>query len=255
MIDLHSHLLPNIDDGSNSMKASLRLAQDAVNNGVKIALMTPHHRNGQYINHKNDVVRLTEEFQNQLDNENISLQVFPSQEVRINGELLNDLDNNDILFADERNRYLLLEFPNNDVPIYSSYMIFRLMQRGISVQIAHPERNTKIMDHPDILYHFIEKGAVAQITASSYVGNFGKKIQKFSESIVAHNLSHVFVSDVHDLPNRNYEMREAFEKLVKDLGEPYKALFETNAEAIFNGKYVNAMIPEPIVKHRFFNGF
>jgi len=129
------------------------------------------------------------------------------------------------------------------------------MQRGISVQIAHPERNTKIMADPDILYQLIEKGAVAQVTASSYVGNFGKKVQKFSESIVVHNLGHVFVSDAHDLPNRNYEMREALDKLEKDLGTPYKKLFETNAEAILDGNDVEAMIPEPIVKRRFFNGF
>ncbi|WP_220730262.1 tyrosine-protein phosphatase [Leuconostoc carnosum] len=254
MIDLHSHLLPNIDDGSKSIRASLRLAQDAVDNGVEAALMTPHHRNGQYVNHKADVVRSTEEFQNQLDHENIPLHVFPSQEVRINGELLNDLDNDDILFADEGNRYLLLEFPDDDVPTYSNEMIFNIMQRGISVQIAHPERNTKIMADPDILYQLIEKGAVAQVTASSYVGNFGKKVQKFSESIVVHNLGHVFVSDAHDLPNRNYEMREALDKLEKDLGTPYKKLFETNAAAILDGNDVEAMIPEPIVKRRFFNG-
>ncbi|MBZ5984820.1 MAG: CpsB/CapC family capsule biosynthesis tyrosine phosphatase [Leuconostoc gelidum] len=255
MIDLHSHLLPNIDDGSKSLRASLRMANEAVENGIEAALMTPHHMNGHYINHKADVIQLTSQFQDQLDKENIPLQVFPSQEVRINGGLLEALDNDDILFADDSNRYLLLEFPDDDVPTYSEDMIFKIMQRGISIQIAHPERNTKIMSDPDILYSLIEKGAIAQVTASSYVGSFGKKVQKFGESIIEHNLAHVFVSDAHDLPNRDYEMRQALDKLRSHLGSDYQQLFEKNAEAILDGNNVEKLVPEPIVKRRFFNGF
>ncbi|CUR63280.1 tyrosine-protein phosphatase [Leuconostoc gasicomitatum] len=255
MIDLHSHLLPNIDDGSKSLRASLRMANEAVENGIEAALMTPHHMNGHYINHKADVIQLTSQFQDQLDKENIPLQVFPSQEVRINGGLLEALDNDDILFADDSNRYLLLEFPDDDVPTYSEDMIFKIMQRGISIQIAHPERNTKIMSDPDILYSLIEKGAIAQVTASSYVGSFGKKVQKFGESIIEHNLAHVFVSDAHDLPNRDYEMRQALDKLRSHLGQDYQQLFEKNAEAILDGNNVEKLVPEPIVKRRFFNGF
>jgi len=255
MIDLHSHLLPNIDDGSKSLRASLRMANEAVENGIEAALMTPHHMNGHYINHKADVIQLTSQFQDQLDKENIPLQVFPSQEVRINGGLLEALDNDDILFADDSNRYLLLEFPDDDVPTYSEDMIFKIMQRGISIQIAHPERNTKIMSDPDILYSLIEKGAIAQVTASSYVGSFGKKVQKFGESIIEHNLAHVFVSDAHDLPNRDYEMRQALDKLRSHLGREYQQLFEKNAEAILDGNNVEKLVPEPIVKRRFFNGF
>lgn len=255
MIDLHSHLLPNIDDGSKSLRASLRMANEAVENGIEAALMTPHHMNGHYINHKADVIQLTSQFQDQLDKENIPLQVFPSQEVRINGGLLEALDNDDILFADDSNRYLLLEFPDDDVPTYSEDMIFKIMQRGISIQIAHPERNTKIMSDPNILYSLIEKGAIAQVTASSYVGSFGKKVQKFGESIIEHNLAHVFVSDAHDLPNRDYEMRQALDKLRSHLGQEYQQLFEKNAEAILDGNNVEKLVPEPIVKRRFFNGF
>ncbi|WP_337958603.1 tyrosine-protein phosphatase, partial [Leuconostoc mesenteroides] len=155
LIDLHSHLLPNIDDGSKSLRASIRMAKEAVDSGIKAALMTPHHMNGHYVNHKDDVIRLTSEFQKHLDNNDIGLQVFPSQEVRINGGLLQALDDDDILFADESNRYLLLEFPDDDVPTYSKDMIFQVMQRGITVEIAHPERNTKIMSTPSILFDLI----------------------------------------------------------------------------------------------------
>lgn len=255
MIDLHSHLLPEIDDGSGSMRASLRMAREAVAEGIEAALMTPHHMNGKYINHKDDVVFLTSEFQAMLDREAIPLQVFPSQEIRINGELLVLLNRNDILFADENNKYLLLEFPDDDVPTYSSDIIFNIMQQGVTVQIAHPERNTKLMAHPDILYRLIERGAIAQVTASSYVGAFGKRVQKFSEAIVSHHLAHVFVSDAHDLPNRTFNMNAAMAKLTRQMGNEYRQMFEKNAEAIIDGRQIKRLPPEPIVKRWFQNRF
>ncbi|WP_370672667.1 tyrosine-protein phosphatase [Leuconostoc lactis] len=255
MIDLHSHLLPDIDDGSASMRASLRMAREAVAEGIDAMLMTPHHMNGQYNNPKADVVALTENFQSMLDQEGVPLQVFPSQEVRINGELLEALTADEILFADEGNRFLLLEFPDDDVPTYSADMIFNLMQRGITVQIAHPERNAKLMAQPEILYQLVERGAVAQVTASSYVGAFGKKVQKFAEAIVSHNLGHVFVSDVHDLPNRTYNMQAAFDKLRKKQGAEVSELFALNAEAIIDGRPIQRLLPAPIVKRWLRNRF
>lgn len=254
-VDLHSHLLPNVDDGSQSYRASLRLARQAVDNGIEVALMTPHHMNGQYVNHKQDVIQLTEEFQKHLDNENIPLSVFPSQEVRITGELLQQLDDNDILFSDERKQYLLLEFPDDDIPTYSRDIIFKIMQRGTTVQIAHPERNTKIMKNPSILFDLIEAGSLAQMTAGSYVGNFGKKVERFSEEILKHNLAHTFVSDVHDLPNRSFSMAEAMQKVEKKLGRDYRQLLEHNAESIIDGQSVTRLQPEPIVKRKFFSKF
>ena len=178
MVDLHCHLLPGIDDGSKSMAISLRLAKEATENGVTHALLTPHHMNGHYVNHKQDVLARTKEFQEELEKNNIPLTVFPGQEVRINGQLIEALDNDDILFADESGKYMMLEFPDNDVPHYTNQMIFNLQQRGITPVVVHPERNTKIMAEPDLLYQMLEKGCLSQITASSYVGTFGKKSRK-----------------------------------------------------------------------------
>lgn len=238
MVDLHCHLLPGIDDGSKSMEVSLRLAREATENGVTHALLTPHHMNGHYVNHKQDVIRRTKEFQNQLRKHNIPLTVFPGQEVRINGHLLDALDRDDILFADTGNRYLMLEFPDDDVPHYTNQMIFDLQQRGIIPVIVHPERNTKIMAEPDLIYQLLEKGCLSQITASSYVGTFGKKVENFSRQLIETGQCYVFASDAHNLPKRKYEMRQAFEKLQLEFGQGLVEQYQQNARSIINGESV-----------------
>lgn len=238
MVDLHCHLLPEIDDGSKSMEISLRLAREAVENGVTHALLTPHHMNGRYINHKQDVIKRTAEFRQQLKEHEIPLTVFPGQEVRINGQLLEALDKNDILFADTGNRYLMLEFPDDDVPYYTNQMIFDLQQRGIVPVIVHPERNTKIMAQPDLLYQLLEKGCLSQITASSYVGTFGKKVENFSRQLIKAGQGYIFASDAHDLPGRKYEMRQAFDKLQREFGDELSEQYQQNARLIINGESV-----------------
>lgn len=238
MVDLHCHLLPGIDDGSKSMEISLCLAREATENGVTHALLTPHHMNGHYVNHKQDVIRRTTEFQKQLRKHEIPLKVFPGQEVRINGHLLDALDKGDILFADAGNRYLMLEFPDDDVPYYTSQMIFDLQQRGITPVIVHPERNTKVMEKPDLIYQLLRKGCLSQITASSYVGTFGKKVEKFSRRLIEAGQGYVFASDAHDLPERKYEMRQAFDKLRQEFGQGLAEQYRQNAQLIINGEDV-----------------
>lgn len=238
MVDLHCHLLPWIDDGSKNMDISLRLARKATENEVTHALLTPHHMNGRYVNHKQDVIRRTQEFQEQLKTHNIPLTVFPGQEVRINGQLLDALDKDDILFADTAGKYMMLEFPDDDVPNYTSRMIFDIQQRGITPVIVHPERNTKIMAEPDLLYQLLQKGCLSQITASSYVGTFGKKVEKFSCQLIEAGQGYVFASDAHDLPGRKYEMRQAFEKLSQEFGSELTEQYQNNARRIINGANV-----------------
>lgn len=235
MIDLHCHLLPGVDDGSKSMDISLKLANDAVRDGIDYALLTPHHMNGVYLNHKKTVIQQTQEFQVELDRHKIPLKVFPGQEVRINGDLLTALDQDDILFADEGGRYLMLEFPDDDVPSYTSEMIYELMQRGIIPIIVHPERNTRIMKRPDILYELLSRGCLSQITAGSYVGAFGHKVQKFSKQLIQAGQAYIFASDAHNLPNRRYEMTNAFSKLDREFGYDYVSRFSENAKRIING--------------------
>lgn len=257
MIDLHCHLLPGLDDGSKNMTTSLQLAQAAVANGVEYALLTPHHMNGVYVNHRLDVIAKTREFQAALKEHNIELTVFAGQEVRINGDLLTAIKQHDILFADEGDRYLMLEFPDDDVPAFTADMVYQLQQLSITPVIVHPERNTMIMQHPELLLALLKKGCLSQITASSYVGTFGEKVATFTRQLLAAGQGYVFASDAHALPGRKYEMREAFDQLQQEFGPEMAQRFADNAKAIINGDAVpmNQMQPVNVKRKKLFGLF
>lgn len=172
------------DDGAHTMADALAMAQVAVDNGISHILVTPHHMDGKYTNHKADVIQRTAEFQAALDEAKIDLVVFPGQEAHINGDLMQAIKNDDVLFADKTNRYLMLELPHSEVPEYTNQMIFESQAAGITPVIVHPERNHGIQKKRELLYDFVASGCLTQITASSYLGVFGDKVADFTQRIM-----------------------------------------------------------------------
>ena len=235
LIDLHCHMLPGVDDGAKDLPMALNMARAAVNQGISHILLTPHHMDGDYTNHKKDVLVRVEKFQQAIDDAGIPLIVFPGQEVHLTGELLEAIDNDDILYMDEDGHYLLLELPRSGIPEYTKDMVFELLARGITPVLAHPERNHGFQKHPDKLYDFVEMGCLTQLTSSSYLGIFDKDVEKLTSQIIDANLGFAFSSDAHNFKGRRFVMHEAFEKLEKKKGKDLTMRFNANAKAIING--------------------
>lgn len=254
MLDLHCHILPGIDDGARSWEDSLLIAQKAVDEGITHLLATPHHLNGKYVNKKASVIQLTNQLQERLDQAGIPLQVFPSQEVRVSGEILAGLGADEILGIDEDNRYLIVEFPTREIPHFVEQLFFNLQQRGVTPVIVHPERNQTIIENPNRLFEFIERGALAQVTASSYVGVFGKEIAKLSSQLIEANLVHILASDAHNTRGRTFHMQEAFRKLAEEFGPKKVETFHEQAKYLLNGELFTPAPPHEIKKKKKFFG-
>jgi protein-tyrosine phosphatase len=250
MLDLHCHILPQIDDGARSWEDSFSLARLAVDEGITHILATPHHLNGKFENKKHDVIALTEELQQRLAAERIPLEIFPAQELRLSGDILAGIENDEILFVDEGNRYLLIEFPTMTIPHYAEQLFFSLQQRGFIPVIVHPERNQEIIDNPNKLLEFVERGALAQLTASSYVGVFGKEIAELSRQLIEANLVHFLASDAHNTRGRSFRMKDAFEKLEQDFGSRKVQQFHQTTKDLINGDFVQTESPQEIRKKK-----
>lgn len=250
MIDLHCHLLPGVDDGARTLEDSLAMAQQAVSEGISHILVTPHHKNGKYLNPKKAVVEATAALQEEIDQRGIGLTLFPGQELRINGEILEDIEKGEILFIDDEEHYLLIEFPTMSIPHYAESLFYKLRQKGITPVIVHPERNQAIIDDPNILLPFIERGALAQVTASSYMGVFGKDIANVSNQLIEANLVHILASDAHNTRGRGFHFQEAFAKLETEFGSDKAGYFKQNAKNLFNGDVVLTEAPTEVYQKK-----
>ena len=238
IIDLHTHLIPGVDDGAQTIEDSLDLARQAVSEGVEHLVLTPHHRNNQFINHAQGVIEAVEELQEMLKQHHIPLNVYPSQEIRINEKLMDDLLNRNLLSLDDSGKYYLIEFPTATVPDYSERMLGQLIHRGITPVIAHPERNHVFVQDMSVFAEFIEMGCLGQITTSSIAGAFGDKIQQASIEMIQNGWAHILASDAHSVEWRPFNTKFGFEALERYFGSAKVTEFKENARSIFNGEEV-----------------
>ncbi|MCP3739694.1 tyrosine-protein phosphatase [Rossellomorea sp. BNER] len=250
MIDLHCHILPGIDDGAPDLTHSLIMAQAAAEEGIRQIVATPHHQDGKYVNNKKDVIQLVEQLNGKLKEENIPVTILPGQEIRLFGELINEINNGQYLPLNQNGPYLLIELPTSHVPRYTDELFFNLQVKGYIPIIAHPERNREIADHPDRLFELINKGACSQVTALSVAGGFGKKVQKLSLSLLEHNLAHFVASDAHNTKTRPFKMEKALDVIEKKIGASKVYDLTENAQYVIEGHAVIKEIPTKIKSRR-----
>lgn len=254
MIDIHSHILPGVDDGAQMEKDSILMAEAAVEQGIHTIVATPHHKNGTFDNTKDSILTLVSILQELFVQEDIPLTVLPGQEIRINGDMLDDMEKGELLTLNET-KYIFVELPTQDVPRYTKQMLYNLQVAGYTPIIVHPERNEVLLEEPDKLYELVRKGALTQVTAGSITGAFGKTVQKFTMQILEANLTHFIASDAHNTTSRGFVMQEAFQEVKDAFGiEYYYALME-NSQLAVNNQNVNKNEPGQIRRKKFLGLF
>ncbi|PLR85067.1 tyrosine protein phosphatase [Bacillus canaveralius] len=255
MIDIHCHILPGIDDGARTIDDSIAMAKLAYQEGIRTIIATPHHQNGKYSNVKKDILAKVTELNKALEEAVVPVQILPGQETRIYGEMLEDYEQEEILTINNGNRYLFVEFPSAHVPRYAERLLFDIQLKGLVPIIVHPERNQEIIEHPELLYQLVKKGALTQVTAASVAGHFGKNIKKFSLQVIDANLAHFVSSDAHNVSTRSFKMVEALDEIEKRYGVDMVYYFTENAELLVEGQTVYKEVPEKIKKKKFLGVF
>jgi protein-tyrosine phosphatase len=255
MIDIHCHILPNVDDGADSLEASFNMARQAAEEGIRSIIATPHHNNGHYNNTKQQILKHTVNLNEALKEAHIPITVLPGQETRIYGELLEDYEKGEILTLNDGGKYVFVELPSNHVPRYTEKLLFDIQMIGLTPIIVHPERNAELIERPDHLYQLVKKGTLTQVTASSVSGYFGKKIRRFSHQLIEANLTHFISSDAHNTTNRGFKMTEAFDEIGSEYGMDMVYLFKENAELLVQGKTVMKEMPGRVKKKKFLGLF
>ncbi|WP_308636717.1 tyrosine-protein phosphatase [Paenibacillus silvisoli] len=231
MIDIHTHILPGIDDGAADLDESLDLARAAVADGITGLIATPHHANGKYMNEAGFVRNQIEQLQATLAENQIPLQLYVGQEVRVHSDMF-DAWNAAELATLAGSTYILLEMPSSTVPKRMLEYIHEFTIMGIRPIIAHPERNAEVVQNPDKLREMVEAGAYGQVTTHSILGGFGKQIERASWQLCRAGLIHTLSSDAHHVQKRGFRLHEAYVKVRNELGEEFERCYKLNAEAI-----------------------
>ncbi|MFK4307400.1 protein-tyrosine phosphatase [Bacillus sp. RC242] len=255
VIDLHCHILPGVDDGAGVVTDSLEMARQAVAEGIHTIVATPHHKNGKYDNERTHIIPQVKQLNDELQRTNIPLNILPGQEVRLYGDIVEDYEAGKIVTLNENHKYMLIEFPSNHVPRYAEQLLYEICVKGMTPIIVHPERNAELIERPDKLYNFVSKGALTQVTAGSLLGNFGKKIKKFSLQLVEHKLTHMIASDAHNTTSRGFHLGASYDLIQKEFGIDVMSDLRENPSVLINGKAVYKEDPEQIRRKKLFGIF
>ena len=196
MIDIHSHILPHMDDGASSWEISLKMCWQASEDGVKTIVATPHTLNGIYENKPEDIEEKVKILNQKTKENNIPLQILPGSEVHLSADIIEKLKKQEILTLNKSN-YILLEFPHTQIPLHIEEILFQIQIMGITPILSHVERNLKFQQKPSLLSQLIQKGSLAQITAASLCGFFGPIIKKFSQKLLVEGLVYCMATDAH----------------------------------------------------------
>ena len=239
MIDFHSHILPYMDDGSKNFDMSIEMIKIASEQGSKCICATPHFITGEF--------EISRETYNDKINgltalgklKDIQINILPGLEIYIHPDLPKLYEEKKIWGLNDT-RYLLIEFPMEQLPSYAENIFYELRLLGATPIIAHPERNLKFMKNMDILIDLLEQGALCQLNAGSLKGLYGKGIKNFAESLVKNNMIHIIGSDAHNISGRSPMLKSESQLLNSLNKELYKWMMEFEYKLI-NGEEMDVL--------------
>jgi len=254
MIDLHTHILPGLDDGARTLEESIEMCRISYQDGIKTIVATPHVLPELYKNDRSTILSKLHELQSALSNPQsaicnpqsaITLKVLPGADVHFTSDLLELYKNQELMTVSDNHRYLMVEFDSQSIPYRGEEVLFRLLTHGVIPIITHPERNHEITRDPRRYYEMIKMGCLGQVTAMSLTGEFGSQAKRGAEKLLAHQLIHLIASDAHSVNGRPPILSAGVKAAEKIVGkEEARKMVTEYPEAILEGRRPN--IPEPL---------
>lgn len=234
MVDLHSHIIPKIDDGSQSIETSILMLQEAKKAGFTDIFLTPHYIENYYDLDIQTRKEKFEELQKIAKEKNIDINLYLGSEIFINPEI-------DVLYSKKailtlnNSRYMLIEIPMNDTILYLDDVIENLTCIGIVPILAHPERYQYVQNDITVCERLIDKGVLFQMNFGSIIGVYGKDVKKTAIKLLKNNYIHFLGSDVHRKESIYTKIESAKKKIIKIIGkEKFDILTIENPNHIIN---------------------
>ena len=242
VVDIHSHILPEVDDGPKSWDVSVAMCQAAAADGITHMVATPH-ANDRYHYDREYLQGLVNHLQERVGD---ALKIGLGCDFHLSIDNIRDAIAHPTRYAIEDTRYMLVEFSNYSVPQQTTDSFLKLGDAGLTPVITHPERNPILRESLQRVVEWAEQGCVVQITGSALTGFWGERAQRAAEWLLERQAVHVLATDAHDTEKRVPILstsRDAAAELCGD--EVADALVEGNPRAIVSNEPL-PYFPQPV---------
>lgn len=237
MYDIHSHILPGVDDGPSDIEESVRMACMAEQAGMDGIVCTPHYIEGRYDYGASHNLALLDSLRRLLVQRGINIKLFAGNEVFFTYDIINLLERQEIATINN-SRYLLIEMPVYCKPVFMDDIIFKLRLKGLVPIVAHPERYEWIMNNSENLADLIRKGCLAQLNMSSINGFYGKSVKKASKMLLKEGLIHLLGSDSHSTDSGYRQFAKSMGLLKKTVSADMVERLIYNTRSVIDDKEI-----------------
>jgi protein-tyrosine phosphatase len=217
VIDLHSHILPGVDDGATSLAQALDMAQMAVADGIQVMACTPHFMPGVYNNDARDIAYRVDQFSRELRANGVDLQVVLGADAHIRPDFIDALRAHQIPTLNGT-RYVLFEPPHDIMPQRIDDLLHNILVAGFVPVLTHPERLRWIEKNYAMVQQLARDGVWMQVTAGSLTGRFGKRPHYWAQRMLAEGLVSILATDAHNTTSRPPLLSEAVAIAEAELG-------------------------------------
>lgn len=246
MIDFHSHVLPNVDDGSKSVEETFKLLEEAKEAGFDGVISTSHYMEEYYeVNVAERKVWINALSEN-LYQKNIDLKLYLGNEIYISKNIIDFLETGKATSINNSN-YVLFEFPMNSKPMDMYDIIYDMLEYKLVPVLAHPERYSFVQKEPNLVYDLIQKGVLMQSNYGSILGMYGEKAQIIVRKLLENNMVHFLGSDVHRANSIYSKIQSSLGEIEAIVGEEkLKEISSVNPKLVVDNKRIDIDEPREI---------
>ncbi len=248
MIDIHTHILPGVDDGPRDWEETIALLEEGIGDGITGAVCTSHVMDRLDATVENNLQQIFTRLEEKVRNAGLPISLWLGSEIHCQAHFDH---RSRVATLNGNGKYLLIEFPMNDIPYNAPDMLFHLSLEGISPILAHPERNAAILRKPDLAYNLSMRGILFQLNAGSLTGQFGRDVKHLAFRMIENRMAHFIASDCHRKGIRPMHLKKAYHAVLERWDENTAAqLFEGNPKLAVSGESIQSDDPLPFTREK-----